>query len=33
MKNQLMFIVGSVIFVIYVFFYFKIVLRDHKKKK
>ena len=28
MNNKAMFIIGSVIFLIYVFFYFKIVLRQ-----
>lgn len=36
MNNKGMFIIGSIIFLIYVFFYFKIVLRQkfyHKKDK
>ena len=33
MKNQGMFIVGSIFFLIYVFFYFKIVLRYKLKNK
>jgi len=32
MQNKIMFIVGLVIFVIYIFFYFKIVLRGRNKK-
>jgi len=32
-KNQIMFIVGSIIFVIYVYFYFKIILRQHMGKR
>ena len=33
MKNQLMFTVGVVVFVVYIFFYFKIVLKNQKKDK
>ena len=32
-KNQVMFIVGSIIFVIYVYFYFKIILRQHRGRR
>ena len=32
-KNEIMFIVGSVIFVIYIYFYFKIIIRQHKVER
>jgi hypothetical protein len=32
MQNQFMFVVGTVIFIIYVYFYFKIVLGKSKKR-
>ena len=32
-KNGIMFIVGSVIFVIYIYFYFKIIIRQHKDER
>jgi len=32
-KNGIMFIVGSVIFVTYIYFYFKIIIRQHKDER
>ena len=32
MNNIIMFVVGSVIFIAYLFFYFRIVIRSHKKE-
>ncbi len=32
MNNKAMFIIGIIIFIVYNFFYFKIVLRQFKKK-
>lgn len=32
-KNEIMFFVGSVIFVIYIYFYFKIIIRQHKDER
>jgi len=33
MNNKLMFVIGCIIFLIYIFFYFKIVLNIKFKKK
>ena len=32
-KNGIMFIVGSVIFVTYIYFYFKIIIGEHKDER
>ncbi len=32
MNNIIMFVIGSIIFIFYVFFYLRIIIRSHKKE-
>ena len=32
MNNIIMFVIGSIIFIFYIFFYLRIIIRSHKKE-